>query len=1061
MKALIALCLALALCAFSLCAAGEAASLTLMVYLTGSDLESKAGAASADLNEMIAHMPDSPALRVLVMASGAKSWTADVSPKETAIYALRPGGMDKAAAYPLMNMGEPDTLRTLLDYGFENCPADRYALILWDHGAGPMMGVCFDELFAGENGMDSLSLFELRQALQDSPFGREKLDFIGFDACLMASLETACAIAPYAKYMIASQETEPPEGWSYAFLSGIAQDNAPADAARRIINAYFDAAGDTLDTLTLSCVDLSAVEDAAQSVGSLFDALSKTMSAATYPRLSACRVDTKSAGCTSPYEYDLIDLCDLLEVYEAEGEADCADALAALDRAILYQRSTDEFFNGLSIYYPHYNKERYLTPWAQRYASMGMPGGYTGFLDAMSSIWLGESLTDWSAALTVESAATPGQTQIALQLTDEQAAHFASAELLIFERVLGSSYHLTYRTPDVTLGEDGMLRSVYRGESLYMTDASGEPVSPSVSYVLLGDTIAVSALLSKEYFRSEEDLIGVFLLFSRADDGRYVFTRAVESDGGPLSSSKAYVDLSQWHEISLINHSYAPVFDEAGQLLPVSEWSPEGVTGSRFLLSDFAPRAAFLNLRDADDRFAVFKVTDVQNNAVYSDFSPLPNPDAYVLDAQEYLLADNEYCRIAFTGAQLLTGLEPMLRLTLSCENKTGETLAVSAAHRAVDRRIVDPRTPAQYVFPGETGTLLIDFAADRLENACLTHCESVSMTLEGEFHSMETLFSEPVEIPLRADFSALCQPPAPLPAPLASAQYRDLTLEILTLETDGENNLTGLMHIVNTGEETMELETGSAYVNDVMLTGTLRSGEPLYELPAGHDAYTRYVIRSETVMPYDRPLLGTDMLGELGVTSVDALAFDMRPSLFGETERVTFTLAQPYDYASARSVPPESADWPVVYSAGGLTLSLMDSRTFPSRGDGNTHRSFYFCVENHTQSAIILSVPYGSTEIDGRTDCFASFMDEIPPMTTLYTDLRLTYESRTAPDRFARMQTGLRIEDDADRSQTLQLTVLASGEPQTLTHEDVLERLVYTVYPAGQLEANAEPAQP
>jgi hypothetical protein len=50
-----------------------------------------------------------------------------------------------------MNMGDPETLRTFLQYGYEKFPAGKHALIFWDHGGGPLNGVCWDTLAEGDN----------------------------------------------------------------------------------------------------------------------------------------------------------------------------------------------------------------------------------------------------------------------------------------------------------------------------------------------------------------------------------------------------------------------------------------------------------------------------------------------------------------------------------------------------------------------------------------------------------------------------------------------------------------------------------------------------------------------------------------------------------------------------------------------------------------------------------------------------------------------------------------------------------------------------------------------
>ena len=210
--------------------------LTLMIYMCGSNLESGYGSASADLQEMLSSGFDPGEVTVLVMAGGSSRWSLPFDPGEAAIQELGPRGMRTVWRDEARDMGESDTLSRLLTFGQERYPADDYALILWDHGGGPLEGVCWDELFS----MDRLSLSELTDALDAAAFPK-KLRFIGFDACLMSTAEVAYALSPYAEYMIASQETEPAKGWNYAFLAGLGGDRSGADTGRRVVDAYFDA----------------------------------------------------------------------------------------------------------------------------------------------------------------------------------------------------------------------------------------------------------------------------------------------------------------------------------------------------------------------------------------------------------------------------------------------------------------------------------------------------------------------------------------------------------------------------------------------------------------------------------------------------------------------------------------------------------------------------------------------------------------------------------------------------------------------------------------------------
>lgn len=126
-------------------------------------------------------------------------------------------------------------LADFLARGIEEYPAERYALILTDHGGG-WPGVGPDE----SAGHDILDLQEIHDGIAAGleAAGLDKLDLLGFDACLMATYETASAMAPLADRMLASQELEPGHGWDYRVLSNVAENPGitvdEVDADRRL-----------------------------------------------------------------------------------------------------------------------------------------------------------------------------------------------------------------------------------------------------------------------------------------------------------------------------------------------------------------------------------------------------------------------------------------------------------------------------------------------------------------------------------------------------------------------------------------------------------------------------------------------------------------------------------------------------------------------------------------------------------------------------------------------------------------------------------------------------------
>ncbi|MCK4623805.1 MAG: LEPR-XLL domain-containing protein, partial [Phycisphaerae bacterium] len=111
------------------------------------------------------------------------------------------------------NMGAPATLSDFIQWGVTTYPANRYGVILWDHGGGTS-GVCWDDTDS-----DHLTVAEVGQALTSAGV---QMDVVGFDACLMGMMEQTYEIRNYADIMVASEQTEPWDGWSYdTFLADL------------------------------------------------------------------------------------------------------------------------------------------------------------------------------------------------------------------------------------------------------------------------------------------------------------------------------------------------------------------------------------------------------------------------------------------------------------------------------------------------------------------------------------------------------------------------------------------------------------------------------------------------------------------------------------------------------------------------------------------------------------------------------------------------------------------------------------------------------------------------
>ena len=234
----------------------------IYVYMCGSDLESENGAATVDLSEMME--PDLPEdVTVVVETGGASEWQNEVvDPSYIERYLI--DGDDSACVdqQHLANMGESGTFADFLTFCTQQYPAQKQAVILWDHGGGSIEGAAFDELFD----YDTLTLAEMQEAFAQV-FGEDSqntpLEMVGFDACLMATLETANMLQGYAGYLVASEETEPGCGWNYeAFLGGLGNEPSMSgdQLGELICDSFLEGCmeyGDYLDC-TLSVVDIEA-----------------------------------------------------------------------------------------------------------------------------------------------------------------------------------------------------------------------------------------------------------------------------------------------------------------------------------------------------------------------------------------------------------------------------------------------------------------------------------------------------------------------------------------------------------------------------------------------------------------------------------------------------------------------------------------------------------------------------------------------------------------------------------------------------------------------------------
>lgn len=348
---------------------------TLLVYMNGSNLESEYKLATHNIEDMArkGFIDTDDNLTILLLMGGTKKWHLDeIYPgmslaSDSITYAtITCDGFQKIRTFNNQSIGYPSTLTEFINYGVKEFPADKYGLILWNHGAGSVFGFGYDEQHPDDT---SLSLVEIQQGLQAASITR-KFTFIGFDACLMATLETALAISPYADYLVASQELEPGKGWDYKSIVRSLQDNPLMEGkeiGKLIVDTFIGIYKENpYEQVTLSVTDLRRVRFLAEIMGDFSAEICNMLEHETsaeersvYQKLSCFRAESKSFGMPAlTYNGpDMVDLLDLCRKMGKEANPALVNNIASkIQETVVYIGKSDNLENdsicGLSIYFP-------------------------------------------------------------------------------------------------------------------------------------------------------------------------------------------------------------------------------------------------------------------------------------------------------------------------------------------------------------------------------------------------------------------------------------------------------------------------------------------------------------------------------------------------------------------------------------------------------------------------------------------------------------------------------------------------------------------------------------
>ena len=265
-----------------------------------------------------------------------------------------------------LNMGDPQTLIDFASWAATEYPAKKYLLVIWNHGGGfrspayTTKDIAWDDTSGG----DRITMPELEYALSEigTQIGK-KIDIVGMDACLMAMTEVAYQIKDCADILVASEESEPGDGWPYDTIlaqlvanSTMSSEQLATDIVNKYIIFY------PYDNVTQSAIDLSYMDDLASQLSSLAETIKGDSTAPSNKYITAAY--NSQYYSQSPYSaekdfIDLYDFCNQLLAYSNNLEVKNIglNIQQTLNYAVIksgYNGVSLSGSKGLSIYFPYY-----------------------------------------------------------------------------------------------------------------------------------------------------------------------------------------------------------------------------------------------------------------------------------------------------------------------------------------------------------------------------------------------------------------------------------------------------------------------------------------------------------------------------------------------------------------------------------------------------------------------------------------------------------------------------------------------------------------------------------
>ncbi len=598
---------------------------TLMMYICGSDLETDGGYATTDIQEMLDATIDEK-INVVIQTGGTLEWqNFGISSEANERYLVTDDELiliDDSLGQ--LDMLEPQTLTDFINYSKENYPADRYGLIMWDHGGGAISGFGYDETQGDE---DTLTIDEMEVALNNAGV---KFDFIGFDACLMATVETAYMVKGNADYLIASEELEPGTGWNYVeILNGLSAntDIETLELGKIIADSFIESNQGLLyeEEATLSVIETVGMDN-------LILALTEYMKEVDVELLATQQFNSvaKAIEKTKAFSYGEIDTIDLYHLAENLPTDQSENLKSQLENVIKYNVTTSimEDSNGLSVYIPYTDLQHYSSM-INIYNNLGITTEYTNVLSKIANIVAGGSVpTEDISGQIGEVESYQDETWYDESYINENEEYYEDNQyenLVITD--FGEYYALELTTEDweiinsitcevlyddgegyIDLGSDDYFETTENGDLIVSFDGTWISLDGYIVpfYVLESTETHIKARVPAYLNDEMVDLIVVW--DDKNPEGAVIGARPVSDYGDTTIETRRLIELEQGDKIEFL-------FDYYTYNL---EYDDTYIIGEPMIVEDTDISVEYSEVGDGEF-YVYYKITDIYNNEYYTE----------------------------------------------------------------------------------------------------------------------------------------------------------------------------------------------------------------------------------------------------------------------------------------------------------------------------------------------------------------------------------------------------------------------------------------------------------